>query len=105
MILTAFAIYDAKAKAYLAPFYFAQQGQATRVFADCINDPTKQHAFARNPEDYSIWQIGTFDDETAAILNSDRELLANGLHLLDPNPSPGQNNEQVPHDTPVPPGT
>lgn len=69
MIHRLFTIHDQKAKAYLPPSTLHQVGMAVRAFADAINDPT--HAFARNPGDYTLCEIGTFDDECAKITTTE----------------------------------
>lgn len=60
-----FSIYDEKAHAYLPPFTLPRSDMAIRTFADCINSDS--HAFARNPGDYSLYEIGMFDDSTGEI--------------------------------------
>ncbi len=65
MILQIFSVYDEKAKAYLAPFFMPQVGQAVRIFANMAND--QDHAFGNNPEDYTLYQLGELDDSTGAI--------------------------------------
>lgn len=63
MILQVFTVHDQKAGAYLPPFYFTTKGQALRAFGDSVNDP--QHSFAIHPEDYTLFDLGTYDDATA----------------------------------------
>lgn len=58
-----FTVYDCKAEAYLPPFYMAKSGQAVRAFSDMANDPT--HAFYKHAEDYTLFQLGVFDDNSA----------------------------------------
>ena len=73
-----FTVYDQKAEAYLPPFFLPQVGQATRVFADCVNSDS--HQFAKHPEDYTLFQLGTFDDNTGEILKlTVPKLLGTGL--------------------------
>lgn len=57
--LRAFSVFDAKAQAFLQPFFFASDGQAVRIFSDCVRDPS--HAFGKHPEDYSLFRVGEFD--------------------------------------------
>jgi len=66
MLLKMFSIYDAKAKAYFPPFYLVNSAMAVRVLSDCVNDPS--HAFSRNPSDYSLFEVGVFDDSNAVIV-------------------------------------
>lgn len=65
MILKAFAVLDLKASAYVRPFFFSTAGQAIRAFIDTASDP--QSMFGRHPEDFCLYEIGTFDDETAVL--------------------------------------
>lgn len=57
-----FSVYDSKAAAFIPPFYTPTKGMAVRSFKDAANDPT--HAFFRNGEDYTLFQLGWFDDHT-----------------------------------------
>ncbi len=60
-----FAIFDSKARAYLPPFFMPEAGQATRVFSDMVN--SEEHAFGKHPEDYTLFEIGTFDDRSGYV--------------------------------------
>lgn len=55
-----YSVYDSAAEAYLPPFMLPTEGMALRTFADCCNDPN--HNFGRNPDDYTIFLFGMFDD-------------------------------------------
>jgi len=59
-ILKMFSIHDQKANAYITPFFLPNEGMAIRAFSDSINDPN--HAFSRHPDDYTLFEIGTFGD-------------------------------------------
>lgn len=63
MIYGMFSIYDCKAEAFLPPFILPKTSMAQRAFADCANSET--HQFGTNPEDYTLFKLGNFDDETA----------------------------------------
>lgn len=65
MNLETFSVYDSKAKAYLPPFFLHNTGMATRIFQNCANDPT--HTFGANPGDYTLFHIGSFDDNTGTL--------------------------------------
>ena len=64
MLSQVFTVFDCKAEAYLPPFYMATKGQAIRVFTDLVNDPN--HAFAKHPEDYTLFQLGQYEDASAS---------------------------------------
>lgn len=95
MILKIFSIQDIKAKAFLPPFFLPEQGQATRTFGDCVNDP--KHQFGRHPHDYTLFGIGTFDDETGTITVEDKFAIGNGLEfVVEPQQQSIQFNEELP---------
>ncbi len=60
-----FSIYDQKAYAYLPPFTLPRTEMAERTFHDCVNSP--DHAFGRNPADYTLMELGTYDDNKGLI--------------------------------------
>lgn len=65
MILKMFAVFDQKALAFMPPFSTPRTEQAVRSFTECANDAG--HAFSRSPGDYTLYELGTFNDETAII--------------------------------------
>lgn len=65
MILKVFAVRDTKAQAFLQPFYSPSVGSALRAFSDAVNDG--QCPFNKHPEDYILYEIGSYDDATAAL--------------------------------------
>lgn len=54
-----FAVYDLKARAYMAPFTCATVGIAIREFARSVGHPGSP--FAEFPEDFQLYQLGEFD--------------------------------------------
>jgi hypothetical protein len=60
MIHKVFTVHDAKAEAYLPPFYMRSNGEAIRAFADSITQ--RDHAFHKHPEDFTLFEVGTYDD-------------------------------------------
>lgn len=53
------AVYDSKVGAFMTPMFFQSTGQAIRSFSDAVN--TKDSDFARHPEDYGLFELGTFE--------------------------------------------
>lgn len=89
MIHRLFTIFDDKAEAYLPPFVLPGKGMAMRVFGDCVN--SKDHQFGAHPEDYTLFDIGSFDDKTGIIGELDtRCVCANGLEVVVREVSPDQ---------------
>lgn len=65
MIKKIFTCFDQKAKLHTRPFFYAEVGEAVRSFSDCANDPA--HDIGRHPSDYTLKEIGTFDEGTGII--------------------------------------
>ena len=63
MILQIFSIYDTKAESFNPPVYLTSPGLAIRSFSDSVQNPESQ--FAQHPEDYTLFQIGSWDDQTS----------------------------------------
>lgn len=78
-----FTIYDSKANAYLTPFFLHQDGMALRVFTDCVNN--FNHQFGKHPEDYTLFNIGSWSDEKAKFLINNPIALATGIELVNQN--------------------
>lgn len=78
MLLRIYSIRDEKSLSYGTPFFQSTDGLALRAFADLVNDP--KSIISKHPEDFSIWFIGTFDDEAAQIVTeSERKHLADAI--------------------------
>lgn len=79
MILSIFSVHDQKADAFLPPFFLPKIEMAQRVFADCCKSDS--HQFGSNPQDYTLFHLGTFDDESGEIyqLEKAKISLGNGL--------------------------
>lgn len=65
MILKMFSVFDQKALAFMPPFSTPRTEQAIRSFTECANDPA--HGFCRSPQDYTLYELGSFNDETAIV--------------------------------------
>lgn len=65
MLIKIFTVYDSKIEAYLPPFYEQSTGAAVRAFAEASNE--KDHQFNKYPADFTLFQIGTYEDSTALI--------------------------------------
>jgi len=80
---TVCTVYDSAAKAYLQPFYQAGKGTAFRAFQDAVNDEKSQ--FHKHPKDYSLFIIGTFDDEKCTFDMLPRpEMVVSAVEVLEP---------------------
>lgn len=57
-----FAIYDSVSRSFAPPFHMASPNVAVRAFALGVN--SAESHLSKHPTDYTLFQIGTFDDET-----------------------------------------
>lgn len=66
-MLKMFSVHDSKAEAFITPFYAPATGVAIRSFETAAN--TADHEFQKYAADYTLFELGSFDQET-------------GIHLL-----------------------
>lgn len=80
MKLQMFSIFDAKASAYLPPWFVPNVPVALRSFSNCAN--TVDHAFCLNAEDYTLFHLGTFDSDSGKVdLFSDPHVIGKALQF------------------------
>lgn len=70
-----FSVRDTKTEIYGPPFYSITHGEAERSFRQLANDP--QSKVNKFPEDFDLYHIGEFDDETGKI-----EALPSPKHVI-----------------------
>lgn len=81
MIHKIFAVYDSKSQSYTPPYFQHRTEMAIRTFADCCND--NGHTFGKHPEDYTLYNLGEYDDAIGTISQDKITSVANGLTLLE----------------------
>ena len=67
MLLKMYSLYDSKAESYIAPFYAKAKGDALRQISSIVNDPNTKHDFGKYPEDFTLFEIGVYDDSTGIV--------------------------------------
>lgn len=76
-----FTIYDTKGETYNMPWFVKTHGEAERTFSNLAND--ERTNIAKNPEDYDLFQIGEFDDQTGTLTPHQTPThVVKALHLL-----------------------
>lgn len=58
------AVRDRAVDGYMQPFFVPSIGMAVRSFQDEVNNPDSP--MYKHPEDYDLYQLATFDDESGA---------------------------------------
>lgn len=64
-----FSIYDDKVEAYLSPITAPTTAAAVRMFETAAND--ESHDFHKHAGDYTLYEIGLFDEEHGTIMPLD----------------------------------
>lgn len=69
MTLFMYSILDGKSGIYNQPFSAVSRGVCLRMFTDLSNDPKSM--INRHPEDYTVVELGSFDDATGIFKSHD----------------------------------
>ncbi len=75
-----YTIYDVKAEAYLLPFFQTKDGLAIRVVEEAVNDG--KHQFCKYPEDYSLWRIGSYDEQSGTLVKDTPVMIIKCMELI-----------------------
>ena len=78
-----FTLYDSKSQTYTAPTLHKTNAEAKRSFAGAVNAGDKGGVIAAHPADFTLFEIGTWDDENCSLVAIDKVAVANGLDLLE----------------------
>ncbi|QXP08310.1 MAG: nonstructural protein [Arizlama microvirus] len=60
MVVNLYSIYDEKACFFQFPFPAKTRSEAVRMVTDALNTPDT--LIAKHPEDFSLYELGTFND-------------------------------------------
>lgn len=66
MIYKIVSILDRAADAYGRPIFVLAIGQAIRSFQDELNRVAEDNTMNKHPDDYDMYELGIFDDNTGA---------------------------------------
>lgn len=61
------AVRDAKAEVFGRPIFVNTVGEAVRIFTDEVNRTSSDNVYANHPEDFALYELGTFDDNSGLI--------------------------------------
>lgn len=62
-----FTVYDSAVEGFLRPFFAETEGAAKRAFGEAINTPNGENNFFKHYQDYSLFLVGWFDDQSGEI--------------------------------------
>lgn len=77
-----FTVYDKAAGAFLPPMFMRSKGEAIRSFQDAVN--ASDHQFHRHAEDYVLYHLGYWQDDTSAFVSEEHApvRVVTGLEVL-----------------------
>lgn len=75
------AIKDRAMDAYGRPFLVVAIGQAIRSFQDEINREAPDNTMYHHPDDYDLYELGTYDDQTGTFNCAQPKQIAIGKQL------------------------
>lgn len=111
MIFKIFTVHDIKSECYSQTFMEINDQVAKRAFSNCVNSDA--HQFGKNPQDFTLFRIGEFDDSNGEIDSYPSQSLGNGVEFYqafhrNPNNQVGNQHEQTieeSHESQLQPGT
>lgn len=80
MRTNAYAIFDRASGSYSNPFFLPSDASARRSFGDSANN--KELNVGAHPEDYTLFRIGRYDDQTAELAPESPEKICGAWELL-----------------------
>lgn len=72
------AVYDSAVLAYNRPFVAPTSGVAVRSFSDEVNRAAPDNLMFGHPDDYALWQLAAFDDESGVFSDNTPSVLVRG---------------------------
>jgi len=78
------AVFDSAVQSYGQPFFVPAVGAALRSFVDEVNRKAPDNNLAFHPEDFVLFHLADFDDETGEFVPTDRGIvsLARGKDVI-----------------------
>lgn len=76
------SVRDRQLDAFGVPVFVQARGVAVRSFNDEINRADPSNPLYKHPEDYELFEIGIFDDETAQVESHEPRSLAVGTAVV-----------------------
>ena len=77
-----FSVYDKVLGEYMTPFFAKNVGLALRSFQDLVRD--NRSVVAQHPADFVLYQIGTFEGTSGALVPCEPQHVANAIDFVPP---------------------
>lgn len=79
-MINVYAIFDCKADIFIQPWFARTDAEAMRLLDQAVKQ--QGHEFQEHAEDYSLWRIGTWDEDEGLITGVVKMKLAEAHTLL-----------------------
>lgn len=63
------SVFDSAMQAFARPIFVPALGVAIRSFADEVNRQAPDNQMHQHPDDFELFELGTFDEETGQFTN------------------------------------
>lgn len=70
------AVFDSAIASYGQPFFVPHVGAALRSFVDEVNRKAQDNQLNAHPEDFVLFHLAYFDDETGEFMSTERGVVA-----------------------------
>jgi len=80
-VLKLFAILDTKAAIFQRPFCAETRATALRALETVVNREGEQSDIALYPQDFELFELGTFDQESGELVSTGRVSVTNLMFL------------------------
>lgn len=84
MKLTVVAVYDTAVQAYGRPIFVPAVGVAVRSFNDEVNRKVADNQMNAHPEDFALFHLADFDEETGKFIEVEQRCLSRGKDVVQP---------------------
>lgn len=95
MIQKIFSVFDTKMALFDNPFLDIREESAIRRFSDSVNNNEPNNNWYKHPEDYSLYMLGTFNNETGDIDTIQPRNLVTASAMKAAKYIPSKNGEQL----------
>lgn len=82
MNMRIFCVRDRQTDQYGTPMFLLSAGQAIRTFTDEINRKENGNALNAHPEDYDLYEVGTWNTDEAKFETHTPKQIAVGLSMV-----------------------
>lgn len=76
------SVKDSAMQQYMRPFFVPAVGAATRSFSDEVNRQADDNQMYKHPDDYELWVLAEFDDESGVFTKTEVRVLARGKDVV-----------------------